>query len=142
MAWSFQAQAQTEEIFDMEDAVSPIGEDVQTNDIADMEEKIFIVTEVMPEFPGGEEARMKFLRDNLIYPSEMMEKGIGGRVIVSFVVEKDGSITNIEVVKSVHELLDAEAVRVIKLMPKWTHAIHIGKHVRVRFRIPINFTLK
>ena len=131
----FEVQAQTEEIF-----VSPVGEETQTNDIEDMEEKIFEITEVQPEFPGGKEARIKFLNDNLKFP-DAPEMDESGKVTLHFVVEKDGSITNIEVVRSVNKFFDDEAIRVIKLMPKWTPAIHIGKPVRASFYMSVRFVL-
>jgi len=114
----------------------------QTKDTVVKDAEVFSVVEIMPEFPGGEEARMKFLHDNLKYPEELRDSAIAGRVMIGFVVEVDGSITNVEVVRSVHELLDAEAVRVTKLMPNWKPAMQRGKPVRVRFRMPINFTIK
>ena len=108
------------------------------------DEDIFVglITETLPEYPGGEEARMKFLKENLIYPQEAKEKKIAGRVFVSFIVETDGSLSNFEVVRGVHPLLDAEALRVAKLMPNnWTSGKQRGKAVRTQFQIPITFTL-
>jgi len=94
-----------------------------------------------PEYIGGEEARLKFLRDNVKYPEELRDSAIVGNVIIGFVIEADGSITNVEVLRSVHKLLDAEAVRVTKLMPKWKPGTQDGKPVRARFRMPYRFTL-
>ena len=102
----------------------------------------FDVVEQMPEFPGGQEELMKFLQTNVKYPKEATDKGIQGRVIVSFVVKSDGSITDAEVVRSVNPLLDAEALRVVKLMPKWKPGMQSGKVVNVKYNIPVVFRLQ
>jgi len=108
------------------------------------EEAIYIVVENMPEFPGGHQAMMKFLAENIQYPVIAMENGIQGRVICQFVVEKDGSISNIKVVRSSGDAsLDYEAVRVIGTMPKWKPGtIQRGKPVRVTFTLPVSFRLQ
>ena len=98
--------------------------------------------DVQPEYTGGEQARMKFLQDNIVYPRGAMEAGIDGRVIVRFIVEPDGSITNIEVYKSAHELLDEEVVRLMKLMPNWKPGLVNGQPVRSRFAMPVEFKLQ
>lgn len=105
-------------------------------------EEIFVVVEEQPEFPGGQAALMKFLSDNIRYPVIAQENGIQGRVICSFVVEKDGSITDVQVVRGVDPSLDKEAVRVIQSMPKWKPGKQRGKAVRVRFTLPIVFRLQ
>jgi TonB family protein len=105
-------------------------------------EETFVVVENQPEFPGGNEALMKFLADNVQYPKEAQEKGIQGRVICNFVVMKDGSITDVNVVRGVDSLLDAEAVRVLELMPKWTPGTQRGQAVNVRFTLPVVFSLQ
>jgi len=105
-------------------------------------EEIFVVVEEQPEFPGGQAALMKFLSDNIRYPVIAQENGIQGRVICSFVVEKDGSITDVQVVRGVDPSLDKEAVRVIQSMPKWKPGKQRGKPVRVRFTLPIVFRLQ
>jgi len=105
-------------------------------------EEPFVVVENPPEFPGGYEALMKFLADNVQYPKEAESKGIQGRVICNFVVMKDGSITDVNVVRGVDSLLDAEAVRVLKLMPKWTPGTQRGRAVNVRFTVPVVFRLE
>jgi len=106
------------------------------------EQVIFQVVEEMPHFPGGEEALMKWLSENIRYPVIAQENGIQGRVICQFVVNSDGSIVDIQVVRGVHPSLDEEAVRVIKSMPKWIPGKQRGKPVRVRFTLPINFRLQ
>lgn len=103
---------------------------------------VYDVCEVLPEYPGGMEAMMKFVSENIKYPAEAHTKGIQGRVLISYVVEKDGSLSNIHVVRSVDPLLDAEALRVANLMPKWKPGKQGGKPVRVKFTLPITFKLQ
>ena len=101
----------------------------------------FIVVEDMPKFIGGEEARMKFLKDNIVYPSIARNAGIEGKVVISFVVEPDGRLSNFEVARGTSPSLDAEALRVAKLMPKWEAGKQRGKAVRVKYTMPISFSL-
>ena len=103
---------------------------------------VFDVVEVMPQFPGGQIAMMKYIMENMKYPEQAMKEGIQGRVAVRFIVEKDGSISDVKPVLSVHPLLNKEAVRVVESMPKWTPGKHNGKPVRVRFNLPVMFKLK
>ena len=105
------------------------------------EEMIYDMPEIMPEFPGGADALDEFLKTNLKYPPAAKDKGIQGKVYVQFVVEKDGSVTNVTVRRSAHALLDAEAVRVVKLMPNWKPGTMRGKRVRVRYTLPVSFML-
>lgn len=105
-------------------------------------EVVFMVVESMPAFPGGDAALFKYLSDNIKYPVIAQESGIQGRVICQFVVNRDGSIVDIEVVRSVDKSLDAEAVRVISKMPKWTPGKQRGKTVRVKYTLPVNFRLQ
>ncbi len=105
-------------------------------------EEIFVVVENQPEFPGGNAAMMKFLSDNIKYPVIAQENGIQGRVICNFVVERDGSITDVQVVRGVDPSLDREAVRVIQSMPRWTPGKQRGQAVRVRFTLPVVFRLQ
>lgn len=105
-------------------------------------EEIFVVVEEQPEFPGGNAAMMKFLGDNIKYPVIAQENGIQGRVITNFVVERDGSITDVQVVRGVDPSLDKEAVRVIQSMPKWKPGKQRGSTVRVRFTLPVVFRLQ
>lgn len=102
----------------------------------------FVVVEKMPSFPGGETALFKYLGDNIKYPVIAQESGIQGRVICQFVVNRDGSIVDIEVVRSVDKSLDAEAIRVISKMPRWTPGMQRGKTVRVKYTLPVNFRLQ
>ena len=105
------------------------------------EEQIFQVVEDDPQFPGGIQELMKYLQKNIKYPSICQEQGIQGRVIVQFVVEKDGSIADVQVIKAVNPYLDKEAVRVVSTMPKWSPGKQRGKPVRVRFTLPVTFRL-
>ena len=102
---------------------------------------VFDVVEVMPQFPGGQIAMLKYIMENIKYPEQAMKEGIQGRVTVRFIVEKDGSISNVKPVLSVHPLLDKEAVRVVESMPKWSPGKQNGKPVRVRFNVPVMFKL-
>ena len=102
---------------------------------------VYQIAEEMPEFPGGVEALMDFVGKNVKYPEEAKEKEISGRVFVSFVIEKDGSVSNVKVLRGIGGGCDEEAIRVIKAMPKWTPGKQKGKPVRVNYQIPINFKL-
>lgn len=102
----------------------------------------FIVVEQMPEFPGGEEALYQFLGSNLSYPDTAKEQNITGKVIVSFVVEKDGRITNAKVIKDIGGGCGAEALRVVNKMPRWKPGKQKGKPVRVQFSLPFVFNLE
>jgi len=106
------------------------------------EGEVFQVVEQMPEFPGGMEKLMEYLSKNIKYPSMAQENNIQGRVIVEFVVNKDGSIVEPKVMRSVDTSLDNEAMRVIKSMPKWTPGKQRGKAVRVRYTVPVLFRLQ
>ena len=105
------------------------------------EEEIFMRVEKAPSFPGGQKAMMEYLMKNIKYPAACQEAGIQGRVIVSFVVNKDGTIQNVEVIRGVHEKLDAEAVRVVKSMPAWSPGEQQGRKVRSKFQLPVFFRL-
>ena len=102
---------------------------------------VFDVVEVMPQFPGGQIAMLKYIMENIKYPEQAMKEGIQGRVAVSFIVEKDGSISDVKPILSVHPLLNKEAVRVVESMPKWSPGKQNGKPVRVRFNVPVMFKL-
>ena len=106
------------------------------------EDKVYEVVEQMPEFPGGPQALFEWLSKNIKYPAIAEEKGVQGRVIVTFVVERDGSITDVRVVKSVDPSLDMEAVRVVKSMPRWIPGKQNGSAIRVETTVPITFWLQ
>ena len=135
------------------DHVSTVGEDMDAThkivwippvvetEVVD-EDVIVDVAEIMPEFPGGTAALMKYLGTNIKYPTISQEMGSAGRVIVQFVVDKDGSISNPEVVRGVDAYLDKEAIRVISSMPKWRPGVQNGKKVRVKYTVPVVFRLQ
>lgn len=122
-------------------AVEPVPMPNPYLDPAD-EEKVFGVVEQMPSFRGGQQKLMEYLAANIRYPEELGESCIQGRVIVTFVVEKDGSISNVKVAKSVDPLLDKEAVRVVSSMPKWIPGKQNGVTYRVKYTLPVTFRLK
>ena len=105
-------------------------------------EEVFQVVENMPEFPGGNTELMKFLAKNIKYPAEAQQKGEQGRVMVQFVVGKDGKLSDIEIMRSISPTLDAEAIRVIKAMPTWKPGTQRGQAVAVKYTIPISFRLQ
>lgn len=123
--------------------VSPLVEVVTPRDemVLPDDDKIYTAVDEMPEFPGGGKELLPYLSKNIKYPQVAHESGIEGRVIVSFVVEKDGNITNGQVVKSVDPALDQEALRVINTFPAWTPGKHKGEVVRTKYTLPINFQL-
>lgn len=104
--------------------------------------KVFDVVEEMPSFPGGQGALMSFLNSNIKYPVVAQENGVQGRVIVGFVVERDGSITDVKVMRSVDPSLDREAQRVVKAMPRWKPGKQNGSAVRVKYTVPVVFRLQ
>ena len=106
------------------------------------ETKIFTVVEQMPMYPGGDGALMGYLRDNIHYPTVAAENGVQGRVVVGFVVERDGSITDVKILRGVDPSLDREAMRVVKSMPKWTPGKQNGSAVRVKYQVPVSFRLQ
>lgn len=106
------------------------------------ENKVFDIVEQQPLFPGGPEALMKYLSENTKYPVVAQENGVQGRVTVQFVVEKDGSISDVHVLRGVDPSLDKEAVRVVKSMPRWTPGKQNGITVRVNYRVPVLFRLQ
>ncbi|MGQ1889306.1 energy transducer TonB [Thermophagus sp. OGC60D27] len=113
-----------------------------TTDEEEEEAPVFFIVEEMPEFPGGELALHKYLASTIEYPVIAQENGIQGRVYVKFVVNTDGSITDVEIARGVDPSLDKEALRVVKSMPKWKPGKQRGKSVRVSYTVPINFVLQ
>ena len=108
----------------------------------EVEQEIFTVVEKMPEFPGGPAALMKYLSTSIKYPVIAQENGIQGRVSITFVVNKDGSIVDAKVLKGIDPSLDKEALRVINAMPKWNPGEQRGKPVRVKYTVPVTFRLQ
>ena len=131
---SFQRQ---EEATNIEITPVKIEEEVEEEEMT-----IFQVVENDPEFPGGVEAMYKYLAQSIKYPQLARENSITGRVYVTFVVEKDGSVSGVKVLRDIGGGCGAEAVRVVKAMPKWTPGKQRGKAVRVQYNLPVNFTLK
>lgn len=156
-AYATQNEAGTEQTAESErnvrsedDRLSPVGYERETENMQEpppvkkkeSRDEPFVVVENQPEFPGGTEAMKNFLADNILYPEEAQEKGIQGRVICNFIVRKDGSITDVNVVRGVDPLLDAEAVRVLKSMPAWKPGTQRGQAVDVCFTLPVEFRLE
>ena len=104
--------------------------------------QVFRVVEVMPKFPGGDAELLKFIAKNVKYPQESQNKGEQGRVICSFVVTKDGTLTNYKVIRGISPALDQEAVRVLQMMPRWTPGTQRGEPVAVKYTVPITFKLQ
>lgn len=126
-------------------------DEVNGADIGDLNNQIvgedtisapYQVVEQMPEFPGGELALQKYLRSSVKYPAIALENGIQGKVYVSFVVDRDGGISNAKIARGIDASIDKEALRVVKAMPKWIPGKQNGETVRVSFTLPINFTLE
>lgn len=108
----------------------------------DSSDQVFAMVEKMPEFPGGQNGIINYLQKTMQYPKDAQEKGLQGRVICSFIIEKDGSITNAEVMQGIEPSLDQEALRVVNAMPKWSPGMQRGKAVRVKYTVPLTFTLQ
>ncbi len=108
---------------------------------AQTDDKVYEMAEVNPLFPGGNQALMDYLYRNIKYPADAMKRGVQGRVMVQFVVNSDGSISESKILKSVDPALDAEALRVVNGMPKWSPGKEAGKYVRVRYSLPITFKI-
>ena len=139
-AGTIKVNGQEIKVVEQDDIVTMEGE-VEASAQESPADDAFDVVEQMPEYPGGPKALMEFLNNNVQYPAEAEKAGIQGRVIATFVVEKDGSISNAKVVKSVDPLLDAEALRVIGAMPNWKPGMQNGKVVRVKYTVPLSFHL-
>lgn len=123
-----------------EETVAPDSVAALTDSVA--KDEVFMVAEQMPEFPGGMKEMLKFLQENMKYPENAMKNNVQGRVIVQFVVEKDGTPTEFKVARSVDPDLDAEALRVLQTMPKWKPGMQRGEVVRVKFTVPVSFKLQ
>lgn len=106
------------------------------------ENTVYEVVDNMPEFPGGMIALMDFIENNIQYPVETQKKGMQGRVVVQFIVDEDGCIIEPNIVRSVEPFLDEEALRIIKILPKWKPGTLYGKPVKVKFTVPVAFKLK
>lgn len=109
--------------------------------VSQTNQKVFDTVEQMPDYPGGMQAMIEFLQTNMKYPEDAAKQKVEGRVMVQFVVETDGSVSDVHVAKQVFPSLDAEAVRVVQAMPKWTPGKEKGKVVRVKYNLPIVFRM-
>ena len=114
----------------------------QTHKDTTTDDKIYEVCEQMPIFEGGDAALLKYLRENLKYPDKTKDRGVQGRLVIGFIVEKDGSLTDVKVLRPVDIDLDAEVLRVVKGMSKWIPGRHNGQRVRVRYLLPIHICLQ
>lgn len=132
--------AEADERTQVEEYKAPVAV-AQEEEAEVQEQEIFQVVETAPSFPGGDGARMKFLQENIKYPQMARESGIQGTVYVTFVVERNGSVTDVKILRGIGGGCDEEAVRVVKNMPKWEPGKQRGKPVRVQFNMPIKFTL-
>ncbi len=118
------------------------GKTTQTRKDTTTDDKIYEVCEQMPIFEGGDAALLKYLRENLKYPDKTKDRGVQGRLVIGFIVEKDGSLTEVKVLRPVDIDLDAEVLRLVKGMPKWIPGRHNGQRVRVRYLLPIHICLQ
>lgn len=124
---------------EVQEYVAPVRDDEEES----VEEaQIFMVVESMPEYPGGEAALYKFLAENIKYPQMAKESGIQGRVFVTFVVERNGAVTDVRILRGIGGGCDEEAIRVVTNMPQWTPGKQRGKSVRVQYNLPVKFTLQ
>jgi len=135
-AFTVEGNDETAEVKHVEEKIA------EPEPVKEEETKVFDVVEQMPSFPGGAGALMQYLSSNIKYPVVAEENGVQGRVVCTFVVEKDGSITDVRVIKSVDPSLDKEAMRVVKSMPKWIPGKQNGAAVRVKYTVPVTFRLQ
>lgn len=126
--------------FAQDDVAIPV-EQVPVRIDAQQEEPIYDIVEVMPEYPGGQRALMNYLTKNLKFPDEAREQGVQGTVFIVFIVEMDGRISGVRVLRGIGSSFEEEAMRVVRNMPMWQPGTHRGKAVRVRYNLPIRFTL-
>ena len=117
-------------------------EKAQTHKDNTTDDKVHEVCEQMPIFEGGDAALLKYLTDSVKYPELAKKHGVQGRVVIGFIVEKDGSLTDVKVLRHVDIALDAEALRVVKGMPKWIPGCHDEQRVRVKYNVPVSFRLE
>lgn len=138
-------EVETEDIdIDVEADESTVVEDYEPVEVSDPEveeQKVFKVVEENPSFPGGEKARMKYLQEHIEYPQMARESGVEGKVYVTFVVEKDGTVSNVRILRGIGAGCDKEALKVVRNMPKWDPGEQRGRRVRVQFNMPIRFKL-
>lgn len=114
---------------------------IDVENIVEEKEEVFFVVEVAPEFPGGLDSLMKYLQENITYPKEARDANIQGIVYVTFIVEANGSVSSVKVLRGIGGGCDEEAARVVKEMPAWKPGTQRGKQVRVQFNLPVRFIL-
>ncbi len=114
---------------------------VQVFDDENSDSIVFAVVEDPPEFPGGDSARIRFFNKNIVFPQMALDSEVQGTVYITFVIEKDGQVSNVQILRRIGSGCDEEAVRVVKLMPRWKPGKQRGKNVRVQYNLPIRFTL-
>ena len=131
----------TKDAVSSEQGQAPVADVEEAEPMGPVYSDVFDVVEQMPQFPGGQSGLMKFLSENVHYPEAAFKSGAQGRVLVNFIIEPDGSISNVHVVKKVNDDLDAEAARVISAMPNWSPGMQSGKAVRVKYTVPVTFRL-
>ena len=132
-------EVEIENEIEIEDTESDEDEEIEI--IEEDDDEFFMVVENMPQFPGGDLGLMKYIQKHVKYPAIAKEYNITGKVYISFIVDKSGKVTNVKIVRGVDKNLDAEAMRVVKSLPKYKPGKQRGKAVRVMFTIPINFQL-
>ena len=125
-----------------DDVTAPIAMTKENTKISEDADAPFIIVEQMPQFPGGEKEMLKFIYDNLKYPLLAQEMGVSGTVIINFVIDREGQITNIKVSRSIGGGCDEEAIRVLGKMPRWSPGRQGGKTVRVSYTLPFKFILQ
>ena len=141
MTFAILMNAQVQDSVRSSDKIQIISVDTDKNESAIIEDEVFLVVEVAPEYTGGENALMTYLSENILYPQVARESNIQGTVYVSFIIEKNGEVSNIKVMRGIGGGCDEEAVRVVQSMPKWKPGTQRGKPVRVQFNWPVRFIL-
>lgn len=125
-----------------DDVTAPIAKTEENARITEETDAPFVIVEQMPQFPGGEKQMIKFIQDNLRYPVIAQEMGVSGTVIINFVVDREGKITNIKVTRSIGSGCDEEAIRVLNIMPRWSPGKQGGRTVRVSYTLPFRFIIQ
>ena len=141
MTFAMLMNAQVQDSVRSSDKMQIISVETDKKESAIIEEEVFLVVEVMPEFPGGKEALLNYLGENILYPQLARESNIQGTVFVTFIVEPDGSLSKVKVMRGIGGGCEEEAVRVVQSMPKWKPGTQRGKPVRVQFNLPVRFVL-
>ena len=145
-ALMFLSTAATSAYFNVEEVAVveavEVVETIEVVEVAQSDDRVFEIVEQRPEFPGGHAAMMQWLGENIQYPAEAIAQGVQGTVLVQYIIERDGSISDARVVRAVNPYLDAEALRAVQAMPEWRPGKQDGETVRVRFTLPVQFRLQ